>query len=1129
MDFERSVPALPGRSRSRTSGREGVRRFVIAGLVTLGVCVPVVTANTGGTASAADEAVVAVVVEGAGFGHGRGMSQWGAYGWAVDYGKDWTWILDHYFGGTEQRTTAAGQRIRVRLLNYDGLGTVGVLSHGTGVNWKGYTRASMYATETSPGVFAIYGSNTIACPSSSAQSVPDGPLAQGSRGDDVRQVQSFIRDYSNASIAVDGDYGPQTRTMVTDWQRDEGLSANGAWDADDAGRARSVISAGGSSASWTLLGTETTSTGNPVEFRTAENESSSSPTNVLGVCSSKGAVTHYRGGIDVLSSSSGNRVVNDVGIDNYVRGVIPKEISASWADAGGGKGANAVRAQAVAARSYGLAQNRDYLYSGSSQRYATTCDSMSCQVYGGTATRSSARGSARLVEDRRTDDAVAKTSRVVRTWSNGSIVSTEFSASNGPRTAGGAFPAVDDAGDATSRNPNHRWTRVLDGDSIATRYGLGTLTDVRMVEPQSSVYKQFEGHWFNDVVLTGTRGTERVNSWDFRRAFGLLSPGFEVQLVRANSRDLGFAFIGDSVGNSISHWGGELRSLIEGSFDSVHVDAVDSRCTTRPSCPGTSGVEAAASVPAGTDLVVVELGYNDSPSSFATEIDAMMGALDARNVGSVVWVNMADHRRTSSGASVYATANAALLTAAAKWPNLTVLDWNAQTQHAEQTRWFWSDDVHLTSTGQARFAVWLAAQVAGTTPLDPPSGPPRTPTGDPNREPPRTDHRFRAGEKMQLPIAGREVLTLDGALTSIPSTAIAAAVNLTAVGPSGGGNLAAWPCARPQPQVSNVNYGAGEVVPNGVVVPLDGNGDLCVSTSTPTDVLVDVFGWFVDSAGSASFVPMTPQRLVDTRRGDGGRLRGGSERVIEISGLDVRTASGADARIPDDASGVVLNVTAVKPSGNGHLRVYPCGARPYASSVNYVANRTMANGAILPLGADGNVCVYTTTSTDLVVDVAGWFGPQAGTSGFTGVRPTRVIDTREDIGAATARANETIVLDVRSAALDAVGGGRTSVPAAATAVTINVTATRARGNGYVTVWPCDRERPTTSNLNVRAGRSIANNVVAPIDAQGRVCLRSVVNTELIVDVTGWLTADAFTASLPTRFVDTRRGIGPAPR
>ena len=106
-------------------------------------------------AEAAGDDIVAIVVEGTGNGHGRGMSQWGAYGYAVDHGWDSQQILDHYFGGTSTSAVSAGQRIKVRLTGYDSLGDVGVISHGTGVQWGSATAPSMRAVEVAAGVFDI--------------------------------------------------------------------------------------------------------------------------------------------------------------------------------------------------------------------------------------------------------------------------------------------------------------------------------------------------------------------------------------------------------------------------------------------------------------------------------------------------------------------------------------------------------------------------------------------------------------------------------------------------------------------------------------------------------------------------------------------------------------------------------------------------------------------------------------------------------------------------------------------------------------------------------------------------------------------------------------------------------------
>ena len=112
---------------------------------------------------AAPDDIVAVVIEGTGFGHGRGMSQWGAYGWAVDQNKTWQWILDHYYGGTVSATVdATTTELRVRLTSADDRSTVGVTSHGPGVQWNGLDSASMYATEITPGTWEVFSSTTVA-------------------------------------------------------------------------------------------------------------------------------------------------------------------------------------------------------------------------------------------------------------------------------------------------------------------------------------------------------------------------------------------------------------------------------------------------------------------------------------------------------------------------------------------------------------------------------------------------------------------------------------------------------------------------------------------------------------------------------------------------------------------------------------------------------------------------------------------------------------------------------------------------------------------------------------------------------------------------------------------------------
>ncbi|MEP4649873.1 MAG: SpoIID/LytB domain-containing protein [Ilumatobacter sp.] len=1113
-------------------------RILLAGATACTAFVVAPGAGPDPVAEAAPDDIVAIVIDGVGNGHGRGMSQWGAYGYSVDHGWDWNQILAHYYGGTVSATTSAGQRISVRLTKYDGMSEVGVISHGSPVRWGSASGRSMRAVETTQGTFDIYASSQIACPGGTSITVPNGPVVQsGSFSAGAQQVQQFLDRYHDSAIAVDGYFGNQTVGFLASWQQAQGLPVNGArWDQDDATRARQIIGSATGSVSWNKVGTHVQSAGNPVRFTSIDGESGSTDRgDVLGVCSSGGAVTHYRGAVEVLSSSDGNRVVSDVGVEGYVRGVIPKEIAASWAYANDGAGANAVRAQAVAARSYGLSQNRSYTYPGSSTRYASTCDTTSCQVYGGSATRSSANGSVTNVEHVATDAAVLATANVVRRWpaghpSAGQIVSTEFSASNGPRTAGGAFPPVDDIGDDTPSNPLHRWTRIIDADTFAAQNGLGSITGASMEPTTASNYQGFDGVWFDDIVITGTSGTYRKQAWDFRNAMGYSSPGMTVRVIRESTTSSSMAFIGDSVGNGITADNGAFRKLTDGTFTSQTIDAVDSRCTTKDSCPGTSGVQAANALPSGLDLVVVELGYNDNPATFGSDVDAMMTALTAKGVKRVAWVNMADIRR-SNGNLVYTPANAALSAATSRWGNLAVLDWNASSNTPERSRWFNSDGVHLTATGSAEFSLFLRDQLVGLAPSS-------------YLSPPR---------RIELPVVGSTMTAPDGRTVTIPADAAGVSLNVTMVRPASGGFATVWPCQQERPEVSSLNARSGEIVANNVIAPISATGTVCFYSSVGTNFLVDIAGWFAGASSSdstAPFVGLLPQRRVDTRSGIGRttQVTPSSPLVVPVTGLAAQLPDGTAVTVPSDAAAVAVNVTIARATAGGFATVWPCGTtRPLASNVNFEAGNPTGNGVVAPVGADGTICVHTSATADVIVDLAGYFdgsGPDgadatalAGATAFTPATPTRLVDTRDGTGAADGRVEPgtTLRVGVRGASLDvdeSTGGSSTlTVPADAAAVAMNVTVAAPSGRGFAAVWPCGSPQPTASNLNYVAGQNRANSVIAPIGADGDVCISVSASANVIVDVAGWFrggSAASFVGAVPERLVDTRIALGPVP-
>jgi hypothetical protein len=78
--------------------------------------------------------------------------------------------------------------------------------------------------------------------------------------------------------------------------------------------------------------------------------------------------------------------------------------------------------------------------------------------------------------------------------------------------------------------------------------------------------------------------------------------------------------------------------------------------------------------------------------------------------------------------------------------------------------------------------------------------------------------------------------------------------------------------------------------------------------------------------------------------------------------------------LPADTGAVSLNVTVVRPDTAGHVTVFPCGvAEPNTSTVNFAAGEVIANAVLTETGVGGKVCVASSSTTDLAVDVNGWF------------------------------------------------------------------------------------------------------------------------------------------------------------
>ncbi len=334
----------------------------------------------------------------------------------------------------------------------------------------------------------------------------------------------------------------------------------------------------------------------------------------------------------------------------------------------------------------------------------------------------------------------------------------------------------------------------------------------------------------------------------------------------------------------------------------------------------------------------------------------------------------------------------------------------------------------------------------------------------------------------------------------VPADATAAVVTVTVVRPSAGGFATVFPCGQSVPNSSNLNYQAGDNVANSVVAKLSATGTICVFSERATDLLIDVNG-YVPAGGSIT--PLVPARLLDTRTTaaaatiDGSFLGGGPRPAKSELALGVTNRGG----VPLDAGIVLLNVTAVRPATNSFVTVYSCDDdQPLASNLNAPAGGVAPNLVLASVSAAGTVCIYTNGASHLVADVVAYGGAN---SGLRPIVPARLFESRpgentvdgQGQTSTRVRAGGTVVLDVRN---------RGGVPGNATGAVLNLTAIRPAGRGFLTAYPCGSTQPNSSNLNFVAGQVIANFASIKLGTSGRVCIFSSADTDLVVDVDGYV-------------------------
>jgi hypothetical protein len=316
----------------------------------------------------------------------------------------------------------------------------------------------------------------------------------------------------------------------------------------------------------------------------------------------------------------------------------------------------------------------------------------------------------------------------------------------------------------------------------------------------------------------------------------------------------------------------------------------------------------------------------------------------------------------------------------------------------------------------------------------------------------------------------------DGA---IPAGALAYSINVTVVPGGALQSLTVYPTGGTQPSFPLLSSD-GRVKAQAAIVQAGTGGAITVAASNNTDVIVDVNGYFVAASNAAGlqFYPVTPTRLYDTRNGTA--LTAG-----QTQNFAIQPAAG----IPSTAQAYSLNLTVVPTSTLGDIIVWPTGqSQPNTSTLNTGTNVT-ANAAIVGAGTGGSISVSATNSTNLLIDINGYWAP-AGSGGLSlyPVTPVRVYNS------GTSVISGTVAIPAPSSSM--------GIPSIAQALLMDATITPPSTFGHLILWPAGTPQPNVSTLNANDGAVTSNTAIVGV-TQRSIDIFAANSTLLTLDVYGY--------------------------
>ena len=339
----------------------------------------------------------------------------------------------------------------------------------------------------------------------------------------------------------------------------------------------------------------------------------------------------------------------------------------------------------------------------------------------------------------------------------------------------------------------------------------------------------------------------------------------------------------------------------------------------------------------------------------------------------------------------------------------------------------------------------------------------------------------------------------------VPAGAIAVTGNLTVTGQTAPGYVS-LSRTKPTgaPASSTINFPLRDTRANGVTAPLGITGLLWATyiaapSTAKVHIVFDVTGYFAPDASGATYHPLDPARLLDSRSGNGltGPFTVRAPRTFTVAGR---------GGVPSDAIAVTGNLTVTLQTAAGYVFLGPVATTtPTSSTLNFPPGDTRANGVTVPLSGTGTlsatyVSPVAAAHTHLVFDVTGYFAPDASGATYVALTPTRLLDSRSGNGLSGPFNNHvprtfTVI-------------GRGAVPTNAVAVTGNLTVTQQTAGGYVFLGPVATAAPSSSTLNFPVADTRANGVTVALSGTGTLSATYAsgvagAQTHLLFDVTGY--------------------------